>query len=280
MSPAPKKKDPSITFLNKFGYNVVKLPRTGIEPMDVIGRDTVTQWLGPISRVWTSGSPEPQPGPPNPAIAVNGQRTDSLDLSLGLSVLASTLAAFGASVPSLNVAYQRASSVQFTYSDVTSTSVAPFDAGNYLAEGTLSTNNPVVKNYFFGENAKAYLIVEVLKSTSITVTATDSHGLPVEIDIPALEGVVSGKVGVKPSSDSKSTITFTGTVPVTFGFSVQQIAREGDAWTLHGAAPGGDIAFAGPGFGMDQPAEETPNPLIFDTGDNECRLEMEFHPLS
>jgi len=28
-------KDPSITFLNKFGYNVVKLPRTGIEPARV-----------------------------------------------------------------------------------------------------------------------------------------------------------------------------------------------------------------------------------------------------
>src|ERR1700722_5255378 len=34
-----KKKDPSVTYLNKLGYNVVKLPRTGIEPMDVIGRD-------------------------------------------------------------------------------------------------------------------------------------------------------------------------------------------------------------------------------------------------
>ena len=39
MSPVPKKKDPSITFLNKFGYNVIKLPRTGIEPLDVIGRE-------------------------------------------------------------------------------------------------------------------------------------------------------------------------------------------------------------------------------------------------
>ena len=43
-----KKKDPSVTYLNKLGYNVVKLPRTGIEPMDVIGRDQTVQWLGPI----------------------------------------------------------------------------------------------------------------------------------------------------------------------------------------------------------------------------------------
>ncbi len=279
MAPLAKKKDPSITFLNKFGYNVVKLPRTGIEPMDVIGRDQVTQWLGPLSKVWSSNNAEPQAGPPHPAAAVNGQRTDSLDLSLGLSVLANTLAAFGASVPSIDVAYKHAASVQFTYTDVTSTSVAPFDAGNYLAEGTLGTNNPVVKNYFFGEKAKAYLIVEVLKSNSITVTATDSRGVPVEIDIPALQGVVSGKVGVKPSSDSKSTVTFTGPVAVTFGFSVQEIAREADEWVLRGAAPGGEIAFAAPGFGMEEASEELGNPLVFETGENECRLELEVHPV-
>ena len=278
MSPAVKKKDPSITFLNKFGYNVVKLPRTGIEPMDVIGRDQVTQWLGPIAKVWNSKIPAPVPGPPNPAVAVNGQRTDSLELSLGLSVLANTLAAFGASVPSLSVAYSHASSVQFTYSDVTSTSVTPFDAGSYLAEGTLQTNNPVVKNYFFGEKARAYLIIEVLKASSITVTATDSRGVPVEIDVPALEGIVKGKVGVKPSSESKSTITFTGNVPVTFGFSVQQIAREGDEWSLQGAAASGEIAFAGPSFGMDSPEEQKPNPLVFETENNECRLDLDLSP--
>jgi hypothetical protein len=39
----PVCKDPSLTFLNQFGYNVIKLPRTGIEPMHVVGRDETTQ---------------------------------------------------------------------------------------------------------------------------------------------------------------------------------------------------------------------------------------------
>ena len=64
-----KKKDPSVTYLNKLGYNVVKLPRTGIEPMDVIGRDQTVQWLGAIDAIWNSAVPKPQPGPPKPASA-------------------------------------------------------------------------------------------------------------------------------------------------------------------------------------------------------------------
>ena len=273
MSALPKKKDPSITFLNKFGYNVIRLPRTGIEPLDVIGRDQSMQWLGPLSEVWTSSSPEPLPGPPHPAAAVNGQRTDALDLSLGLGILANTLAAFGASAPSLNLAFKNAHAVQFTYTNVTSTSVSPFDAGNYLAAGTLRTDNPVVKNYFGNEKAKAYLIVEVLKADSITVTATNSSGTEIGVDLPHIEGVVDAKIGVKPSGSSNSTITFTGPVPVTFGFAVQQIARQGDSWILRGAAPSGEIAF-GTSFGMDTEPSEESNPLVFETGDFDCRIEI------
>lgn len=272
--PPAKKKDPSITFLNRFGYNVIKLPRTGIEPMDVIGRDETTQWLGPISRVWASAEAAPQPSPPHPAVAINGQRTDALDLSVGLSVLANALAAFGASVPSLDVAYKSAHSIQFGYANVTSVSVAPFDAGNYLAAGTLRTDNPVVKNYFFSENASAFLIVEVLRSNSITVTASDSHGASIGVDVPAIQGMVGAKVGVAPSDSSNSCLTFTGPEAVTFGFAVQQILRQGDSWALHGAAPSGDIAFgiAGPraaGAGREG------NPAVFETGAFDCLLSLE-----
>ncbi len=185
-----KQKDPSITFLNKFGYNVIRLPRTGIEPMDVIGRENGSmQLLGPIHTVWNSASPEPQPGPPQPAVAIEGQRTDGLDLSFGLSLLASTLAMFGASAPSLNLAFKNAHAVQFTFTNVTSTCVSPFSAGNYLAAGTLRTDNPVVRNFFGGGQGEAYLILDVLKSDSIKVTATGSDQKEVGIDLPHIEGI-------------------------------------------------------------------------------------------
>ena len=274
MSPVPKKKDPSITFLNKFGYNVIRLPRKGIEPLDVIGRDQAMQWLGPLAKVWTSASPEPQPGPPQPAAAVNGQRTDALELSFGLSILANTLAAFGASAPSLNTAYKNAHAVQFTYTNVTSTSVSPFDAGNYLASGMLRTDNPVVKNYFGDGKVSAYLILEVLKADSITVTASDSHGEEVGIDLPHIEGIMDAKIGVKPSSSANSTVTFTGPAPVTFGFAVQQIARQGQSWILRGAAPSAALAFGVSTFGMGPQPSEEPNPMVFDTGDFDCRLDV------
>jgi hypothetical protein len=267
-----KKRDPSVTYLNKLGYNVVKLPRTGIEPMDVIGRDQTMQWLGPIDSIWSSAVPKPQPGSPKPATAVNGQSTDALDLSVGLSILGNTLAAFGIAVPSLDVAYKSARAIQFSYSNVTITSVAPFVAGSYLAKGELQSDNPAVKNYFLSGQAKAYLITQVLKSNSLTVTATDQHGTAVGVDLSAFQGV-DAKVSIKPSNAGNSTLSFTGPDAITFGFAVQEIAREGDEWSLHGAAPSGDLAFAVPGVGAEQ-GNSAPAPTVFDTGALDCRLEI------
>jgi hypothetical protein len=268
----PKKKDPSITFLNKFGYNVVKLPRVGIEPMDVVGKDDATQWLGPLRSVWTSSASEPTPGPPRAATAVNGQKSDALDLSLGMKVLANALSAFGATVPSLDLAYHFARKVQFAYTNVTSTVVAPFEAGNYLASGTLKTDNPVVKHYFLEDEAEAYLIVDVLKSDSVTVTATDEHGTEVGLDVPAIQGAVGANVKVKLSGASNSTITYTGAQPVTFGFIVQEIQRENDTFRLHGVEASGPLAFgiSGGAAAGAQPAQSPAAVLL----SSACRIRI------
>ena len=50
-----KKTDPSLTFLNSKGYNVVKVPRAEIVPLEVVGNDgTQNELLGLLSKVWTT----------------------------------------------------------------------------------------------------------------------------------------------------------------------------------------------------------------------------------
>lgn len=251
--------DPSVTFLNKYGYNVVKLPRKGIEPMDLLGKDKSTEWLGKLSVAWKSAIPEPQPGPPQPAADIQGQKTEQLKLSLGLKVLANALQAFGASVPSLDVAFKHATNVQFTFSDVTSTSVAPLEAGNYLSAGDLNTANPLVSHYFLDGSAQAFLIFDVLKSDSVTVTATDDKGTEVKIDVPQIQGIIGANVGVSASGGSQSTVTFKGPAPITFGFKVFSISFANGKWSLKGAAAQGGMAFGvAAGGGAPNIASEPP----------------------
>jgi hypothetical protein len=262
----PLCKDPSITFLNQFGYNVVKLPRTGIEPMDIVGKDKSTEWLGKLSAVWKTTAPEPQVLGPQAAADVAGQKSDKLELSVGLKILENALRAFGASVPSLNFAYNRARKVQFTFTSVTTTAVSPLEAGNYLSGGDLNTHNPIVSHYFLDDDAQAFLIFDVLKSDSIAVTATDDHGASVKVDVPQIQSVVGVNVGVTASGEAQSTITYKGKTPVTFGFKAFSINFENGRWALEGAKASGELAFAAAAAAGGAPDIASQDPVLLKTG--------------
>ena len=79
--------DKSVQTLNNRGYNVVKLPRAGIEPMDILGKDSkAAEWLGPLSDVWSTTAPAPVPST-MPSLEISGQvanQEQSIVLDAGL----------------------------------------------------------------------------------------------------------------------------------------------------------------------------------------------------
>jgi hypothetical protein len=264
--------DPALTYLNNLGYNVVRLPRTGIEPLDVLGRDGKSlERLGRLEQVWTSTAAVPAPGPAGSAAAIKGQRTDGLNLSVGLKILSSALGAMGAVVPELGFAYNRARKIQFSFGDVETLGVDPLAVGAYLGAGDLASTNPFVARYFTDGDAEAYVITEVLRSGTVIVSATTESGASVSVDVPAIAGAVGGKVSVGTTGTGSNDLTFTG-VPVVFGFKAFGIAHVGGSWQVHGVKPGGNVAFgvqAGAG-GAGAPGEvalvasgKTVSPVVF-----------------
>lgn len=238
-------KDPSLTHLNDKGYNVVRLPRAGIEPLDVLGRDnTSTERLGRLQRIWTSSSPVPEPEAELPAAAINGQRTSNLKLSIGLKVLSDVLGAMGAEMPHLGFAYSRAKTLQFTFTDVKTKSVSPFALGDFLADGDLKTNNPFVTRYFEDDDTDSYVIFEVLQSSSILVSGKDSRKSSVSVDVPAVQQQIGADIDVDTSSEKSDTLTYTGKVPLTFGFKAFNIEFIDGRWQVEALGASADTAFA------------------------------------
>src|SRR5271166_4502631 len=95
--------DKSLTYLNGQGYNVVRLPRKGIAPLDVLGRDGGSlERLGNLSQIWLSREPLPEIGTPQPATPVNGKKTSELSGSMGLKILGGILGALGAKSPAIS----------------------------------------------------------------------------------------------------------------------------------------------------------------------------------
>ncbi len=69
--------DRSLTYLNDIGYNVVRLPRRSINPLDVLGRDGRSlERLGRLDQIWSSAVPAPQAGSAQQAPRISGQKTN------------------------------------------------------------------------------------------------------------------------------------------------------------------------------------------------------------
>ena len=240
-------KDPTVKKLNSLGYNMVKLPRAGIEPLDVLGReDKSMERLGSIAEVWTSTVSAPVPGPPLSVSAINGEQSNSLDLAIGLQTLAGALAGLGAgiSLPSLSFGFKKAKKIQFRFVNVESTSVSPFALGRFLTAGTLDLANPFVSHYFGNDETQEYIIFEVLKSNSISVTAKDEHGVDVAADVGALSGALSANVKLKNTSAGSSEITFeSSATKATFAFKIFEVLFENNHWAPQGIKADDSLSF-------------------------------------
>ena len=236
--------DKSLTYLNDKGYNVVRLPRKGINPLDVLGRDGKSlEQLGRLDQLWTSKKPIPQIGAPQQAAHINGQCTSEMTTSVGLKLLSGVLKALGASVPELSFAYNNARSLQFTFGNVMSRAVVPLEVGEFLSEGDIHSSNPFVEHYFHDDDTEAFVITEILQSDEITVSAKDDQGGQVKVDVPAIKGVIGADVSVSAKNAATTDLTYKGAGAVTFGFKVFSIAFDG-RWRIAGVAPSAALAFA------------------------------------
>ena len=236
--------DKSLTYLNDLGYNVVRLPRGGIEPLDVLGRDGRSiERLERLDQLWTSTRPVPETGAPQLASHVNGQTTSDMKLSVGLRLLSGVLGAIGAKAPELASAHSRADTLQFAFGDVVSRSVPPLEVGDFLSAGDLHAANPVVERYFGDDDTEGFVITEVLQSAEINVSAKDERGREIKADVPAIKAMVGADVSVAAKDAAGAQVIYRGASRVTFGFKAFAIAFDG-RWRITGAEPSAELAFS------------------------------------
>jgi hypothetical protein len=240
-------KDSRLTFLNGVGYNVIRLPQEGINPLDAIGRDNKEKTnmpLGSISRIWKTDQPAPKPDGPLDATDINGQRTDDLKLSVGLDILHSALSGMGVKSPRLDGAYEKARSVQFEFTNVKILRIEPLAIGEYLAAGDLNTANPFASYFRGGKDQSAFVISEVLRSDTIRVSAKDKSGASLAVNVPNIQQVVGVDVKVQAGSGGETTVAYKSSRFLTFGFRVFGVAFMDGDWRVFGVKPGAENSFS------------------------------------
>jgi len=250
--------DPALTYLNRLGYNVVRVPRTGLMPLEVSGCESgrPPERLGALPTVWQSTLPVPTVTSGDVA-TISGKCTSNIKIGFGLRILEEILGAMGATVPHVGLAYSQARTVRFEFNNPDIKKIDPLLVGNFLAKGDLNISNPFVQHYMLREDTRAYVVTEVLLSDSIRVTALDESEAAAKVDIKAIADGVGANIQVQATTATEGDLVYRGKQSLAFGYKAHEIVYSGREWNVRRLDPSGDSAL----FGTEE--RELARPVLF-----------------
>lgn len=203
-------KDPSVDTLNQLGYNVVRLPRENIRPLDVLAKSGASlETLGQLADfVVDTGLAPPAIKEDQIAADISGLCTSAFEFNTGIKLLEKLLSYFGVGGLSLDVAFSGAASLTIEYSDVRFDSITPAKIGMYLTKATPDLGSLLIDS--IDEEGEAYIITDILKSDSFKVIAHDKKGAKLDLNITALKALLDAHPQISVSKESNMSISFKG----------------------------------------------------------------------
>ena len=203
------------------GYTGISLPSREFKLLTLVyeyhgarGHDNAFDYLAPSVRAHL-----PAPDLDYDLPAISGERTRSVDLSIGLKILSGLISALGGGTLGLNAGFKSAKKLTFSYDGISSETISPVPLQAELNRCPAPASG--LLRDWLGDHL--YVVTSVLKATKITVTAHDQHGTEVGLDVPVISGAVGANLGVKASGTADSTVTFEGTRAVPFAVRLFQV---------------------------------------------------------
>ncbi len=234
-------KDPWKTYLNGLGFNVVRLPREGLNPLDLLGRQGGgTARVGTLDDIFDGSFELPPVRENQEAASFSGQQTEKLSLGLGLNLLGSIIGAMGGQSLGLKAEYKKAKKVTFMFEQVLTDTAEAAEVGKSLATAELDAASPFVEEYILG-NGRLFVLTSTLKARRIRVTTEGSSGTTVDLEVPVIQQAVGAKVKVTANSEQSAAISYEGKRYLTFGFQLFELGLEGGQLRLF-MSPANSIA--------------------------------------
>lgn len=217
--------DPLLKSLKQYGYNIVRLPRSGIRPLQILMRNgTELDRLGVLTTIMLAGPVVPEISEQVATNIAGGvARTGAIEASLGIPILSNAVAAMGGSRIGLEARYEDAKSVTFEFLDVREESIELASLDQYLAAAKPNPKNRQITKLLRAD--AVYVITSVLKSSKLNIAAKRSRNQALKLDAGELAKLVGadGKVTVSAVDSSSSTIQYAGEVELAFGFQAVKL---------------------------------------------------------
>ena len=209
--------DRPVNYLRNLGLNTILQPRDGIAPLALLGEANGQRALiGTLDQLIEPNSAPLPTVVSSVAANINGERSSKLPVEIGLNILGGIISAMGGNL-GIDAAYSNAKRLEFSFADVTRDRANVIQIGDFLSEGKVRWNHPILSRYLFGDG-NLYVLTEVVRSPQISVTAFDEHKASLGLDITVIKGIVGGKVGVAAEGSGNTAVSYKGDTSLAFGF--------------------------------------------------------------
>ena len=230
--------DPFVNALKSFGYNIVRLPKADIQPLLLLSKDGENlDRLGPVTKLLTPGDTSSAPSITRDVNAanLNGQRTGSMKIGLGLSILGNIIGAMGGNL-GVEAKYEKAKSAVFEFQNVLQDQIDILELDQYLGDADINPASVFVNKLLDAD--KLFVVTATIKSSKFGFEAMTSTNSGLKLDVPVIQQIVGGNVSVGAESATTSKLTYEGKVPLVFGFQAVQLFFENGRYTALKPATG------------------------------------------
>lgn len=213
-------------FLDTYKLNLLSIPRENAKVGDVyVHTPTGINQPGALQGMLTPKFTMPKITYDEEMTGISGTQTEALNFKTSVSLLDGFFSVLGAvgALDKVKAAYEhkRTGKLRFRFKAATRDSVDTVAFGKALIPCRLDQRHPFVQ-----PGNSYYVTVGVVRSTSITVSASDDSSNKVSLDVGALKKAigVGTKIGIDQGREGE--LTYGGRVPLAFGVELIQMSYD------------------------------------------------------
>ena len=256
--------DPFLNLLKSISFLPLRLPRADVQPLELLsvdGKDL--SLLGQLSDAMKPGPTAVLPpiqADIQTATQINGARSATVKLSIGMNLLGGIIGALTGQNLDVSAGYQKASTITFEFQDVTVSTVSIILLDKFLNASDIDPAARQIQDVMIQGNA--CVTTAVARTKKYVVSAQDDHGVDISANVPVIQNVAGGKLGVSTTGNNNTKVVYEGATPVTFGVQAIRLGFDGS-----GRITGFSQVTSGEGAvrGLEPAASGTPNLLKLQT---------------
>ncbi len=222
-------KDELVQVFREYGYCLVRLPRTGVQPLQLLARNRDGSYalMGAVGRLFQAHPdyPEPSLPPEKPAPSqILGRESTKLKRSIGLELLGNFTEALGLGDASADIENERVDKISFELHQVKVQEIDFFDLDRFLnrAELDSAAKDSVQKV----KNGDLYIISAILKAKAFSIKTYDENEKAIKAIVQDNHEIIGIKGEIGTNQENEHNITYTGEQELIFAFKAAQIKYE------------------------------------------------------